>query len=346
MKILILGANGFIGSHLCEHLLAYTPWHVTAFDKSDFNLIKCLDHDRFTFHRGDFFADDLWIEEQIIESDVVLPLVGIAKPAYYVSNPVFTFKLDFEANLKVIRMCVRHQKRVIFPSTSEVYGMSPDKELLEDQSPLVLGPVSKTRWIYSCSKQMMDRVIAAYGQEEGLRYTLFRPFNWIGPRLDTFEDAKLRKARSITQMIYDILHERPISLVGGGHQRRCFTWIGDGIKALEAIIRNENCVADGEIFNIGNPENDASIKELALLVIHALKDEPRYKALAEKATFKEVDPKEYYGNGYEDIVRRVPSIAKARHLLRWKPETSLEEAVRLTVRHVLEEIERGSAEEK
>lgn len=224
--------------------------------------------------------------------------------------------------------------------------MSPDKELLEDQSPLVLGPVSKTRWIYSCSKQMMDRVIAAYGQEEGLRYTLFRPFNWIGPRLDTFEDAKLRKARSITQMIYDILHERPISLVGGGHQRRCFTWIGDGVKALEAIIRNENCVADGEIFNIGNPENDASIKELALLVIHALKDEPRYKALAEKATFKEVDPKEYYGNGYEDIVRRVPSIAKARHLLRWKPETSLEEAVRLTVRHVLEEIERGSAEEK
>ncbi|HOR54792.1 MAG TPA: bifunctional UDP-4-keto-pentose/UDP-xylose synthase, partial [Synergistales bacterium] len=248
-----------------------------------------------------------------------------------------TFHLDFEANLKIVRMCVRHGKRVIFPSTSEVYGMSTDTELREDESPIILGPVSKSRWIYSCSKQMMDRVIAAYGQEEGLRYTLFRPFNWIGPRLDTFRDAEGRKARSITQILYDVTHGRDVSLVGGGRQRRSFTWVGDGVEALEAVIRNEGGRADGEIFNIGNPKNNASIRELALLVIEALKPHPKYGPLAERARLVEIDSRDYYGKGYEDVLNRVPSVEKAGRLLGWGPRTTLEEAVRMTVEETLAE---------
>ena len=88
--------------------------------------------------------------------------------------------------------------------------MSGDSYLKEDESPLVTGPINKMRWIYSCSKQMMDRLIFAYGQEEGLRFTLFRPFNWVGPRLDTFRDAEENKARSVTQMIYNVLHRKDI----------------------------------------------------------------------------------------------------------------------------------------
>ncbi len=337
MKILILGANGFIGSHLCEHLLDRTDWEITAFDIKDFNLGKCLGRERFYLRKGDFYTDDEWIEGEVMKSDAVLPLVGIAKPAFYITNPVMTFHLDFEANLKIVRMCVKHGKRVIFPSTSEVYGMSTDTELKEDESPIILGPVCKSRWIYSCSKQMMDRVIAAYGQEEGLRYTLFRPFNWIGPRLDTFEDAKERKARSITQILYDILNGRDISLVGGGRQRRSFTWIGDGVRCLEAIIRNENRCAESEIFNIGNPANNASIKELALMIIRVLKSHPKYSEMAEKTRLIEIDSRDYYGAGYEDVLDRVPSVAKARRLLGWEPEMPLEETVRKTVEATLQE---------
>ena len=90
------------------------------------------------------------------------------------SHPLWTFELDFEQNLKVVRLCVKHGKRVVFPSTSEVYGLSSDNLLLEDESPLIVGPIGRMRWIYSCGKQMLDRVIAAYGQERGLRYTIFR----------------------------------------------------------------------------------------------------------------------------------------------------------------------------
>ncbi|MGC9372350.1 MAG: bifunctional UDP-4-keto-pentose/UDP-xylose synthase [Thermovirgaceae bacterium] len=337
MNILVLGANGFIGSHLCEHLIENTGWNVTGFDICDFNLKSLLGHGRFEFRKGDFYTEDSWIDSAIQASDVILPLVGIAKPAYYITHPVMTFRLDFEANLKIVRMCAKHDKRVVFPSTSEVYGAATELELKEDESPIILGPVCKSRWIYSCSKQMMDRVIAAYGQEEGLRYTLFRPFNWIGPRLDTFGDAAERKARSITQILYDVITGRPVSLVGGGRQRRSFTWIGDGIKALESIIRNQHSAADGEIFNIGNPANNASIKELAVLVIKTLEKMPRYAETAKRAQFAEIDPVDYYGKGYEDVKDRVPSVSKAKRLLEWMPETSLEDAVHMTVEATLSE---------
>jgi len=118
VKILILGANGFIGSHLCEHLLDRTDWEITAVDIKDFNLGKCLGRERFSLRKGDFYTDDEWIEGEVMKSDAVLPLVGIAKPAFYITNPVMTFHLDFEANLKIVRMCVKHGRRVIFPSTS------------------------------------------------------------------------------------------------------------------------------------------------------------------------------------------------------------------------------------
>lgn len=337
MKVLVLGANGFIGSHLCEHLLENTEWAITGFDIRDFNLGNCIGKDRFLFRQGDFYTEDDWIDNAVKNCDAVLPLVGIAKPAFYITNPVMTFHLDFEANLKIVRMCVKHRKRVVFPSTSEVYGMSTDKELKEDESPLIQGPVCKSRWIYSCSKQMMDRVIAAYGQEEGLKYTLFRPFNWIGSRLDTFADAEAHKARSVTQMIYDILNGRDVSLVGGGRQRRSFTWIGDGVRCLEAIIRNDDGCADSEIFNIGNPGNNASIKDLALMIIRMLKEFPKHREKAENAKLADIDPGNYYGKGYEDVLDRVPSVNKAKLLLGWEPVTMFDAAVRKTVEATLRE---------
>ncbi len=330
MNVLILGANGFIGSHLIEGIMEKTDWNVVAFDLAGGNLEKHNNSGRFSFTKGDIFTDDDWMREAIAKSDAVLPLAGIAKPAYYLSKPLWTFELDFEQNLKIVRMCAEAGKRVIFPSTSEVYGMSSDTVLREDESPLVVGPICKMRWIYSCGKQMMDRVIAAYGQEKGLRYTLFRPFNWIGPRLDTFKDAEERTARSITQMVYDILSGRSVTLVNGGGQQRSFTCISDGIDALLAIIGNEEA-AGGRIFNIGNPANNVSIKELAYLVIDVMKTVPSFREAAEKASVAIMPAEEYYGNGYDDMQNRVPSIEAIGQALGWSPKVGLREAVERTI---------------
>ena len=330
MNILILGANGFIGSHLIASILEKTDWTIDAFDLTDSNIRQYGSSPAFTFTKGDIFTADEWLKTAVERSDAVLPLAGIAKPAYYLSRPLWTFELDFEQNLKIVRMCVEADKRVVFPSTSEVYGMSTDTVLREDESPLIVGPINRMRWIYSCGKQMLDRVIAAYGQERGLRYTLFRPFNWIGPRLDTFQDAEERTARSITQMVYDILSGRHVTLVNGGEQHRSFTHISDGIAGLLAILADEEA-SNGKIFNIGNPGNNASIKELAHLVIDIMKGIPAFAGAAENARVTVMPAEEYYGNGYDDMQNRVPSIEAIGTALGWAPEVPLREAVALTI---------------
>lgn len=331
MKIFITGINGFIGTHLMEGITARTDWQVQGFDLASDNLAPFKNSPNFKFHQGDMFKESDWLEEQVEASDVVVPLAGIAKPAYYIARPVWTFELDFEQNLRIVRFCAKHKKRIIFPSTSEVFGMSGDSVLKEDESQLITGPIAKTRWIYSCSKQMMDRMIFAYGQEQGLDFTLFRPFNWVGPRLDTFKDAAERKARSVTQMIYDVLYRGHISLVNGGRQRRSFTWVGDGVEGLMAIIANRNCKASGEIFNIGNPNNNYSIRELAEMIVEEMKKFPQYREKAEAVQFDEVKAAEYYGKTYDDMQNRLPSIEKMVRLLGWKPKVGIREMLYKTV---------------
>lgn len=331
MKILITGANGFIGTHLTEAILKETDWRITAFDISDCSVSAYIKNDRYSFTKGDIFTADDWLRDNIAASDAVVPLAGIAKPAYYMKKPLWTFELDFEQNLKIVRMCADAGRRIIFPSTSEVYGMSSDEELVEDESPLITGPVTKSRWIYSCSKQLMDRVIIAYGEERGLDYTLFRPFNWVGPRLDSFEDAKERTARSVTQMIYDVLYRGEISLVGGGVNRRSFLWVGDAMRALLMILANEGGSASREIFNIGNPANNASVRELAQTVLKVMCEFPDMKDAAQSAVLREIEPEVYYASGYQDMKNRVPSIRKIRDKLGWIPAVSLEDIVRMTV---------------
>src|SRR5512146_344509 len=159
MKFLILGVNGFIGHHLTARILAETDWKVFGMDLSAERLGRMVDHPRFEFVEGDISINKEWIEYHIKKCDVVLPLVAIATPATYVKEPLRVFELDFEQNLQIVRQCVKYRRRLIFPSTSEVYGMCPDKEFDEDTSPLVTGPIRMQRWIYSASKQLLDRVI-------------------------------------------------------------------------------------------------------------------------------------------------------------------------------------------
>ena len=297
LKVLILGVNGFIGNSLTERILRDTDWEVYGMDMGRDKLDRCLGHDRFHYVEGDITINKEWIEYHVKKCDVVLPLVAIATPATYVLDPLRVFELDFEANLAVVRQCVRYKKRVLFPSTSEVYGMSADTEFDEETSNLVLGPINKPRWIYSCSKQLLDRVIAAYGQQQGFKYTLFRPFNWIGPKLDNILEPKEGSSRVLTQFIGNILRGKDIQLVDGGAQRRSFTYIDDGVDALMRIIENKDGCADGRIFNIGNPKNDMSVRELAETVLALVKTYPKYASLAEKTRLVTVNSGDYYGKG-------------------------------------------------
>lgn len=165
-RVLILGVNGFIGNHLTERLLRDNRYEVYGLDIGSDAICRFLDNPNFHFVEGDISIHSEWIEYHIKKCDVILPLVAIATPIEYTRNPLRVFELDFEENLKIVRDCVKYNKRIVFPSTSEVYGMCDDKEFDEDSSRLIVGPINKQRWIYSVSKQLLDRVIWAYGAKE------------------------------------------------------------------------------------------------------------------------------------------------------------------------------------
>lgn len=327
-KLLILGVNGFIGHHLSEAVIRNTDWDVYGMDLESDRVASLTGNPRFHFFEGDITINREWVEYHIRKCDVLLPLVAIATPATYISDPLRVFELDFEANLPLIRACVKHRKRVIFPSTSEIYGMSPDREFHPYESSLVLGPVPKSRWIYSCSKQLLDRVIWAYGAEGKLDFTLFRPFNWIGPGLDRMTTPKEGSSRVLTQFLGNIVRGENIQLVDGGTQRRCFTFISEGIDCLKRIIENPGGIASGKIYNVGNPRNDLSVRELAELMLETARSIEAYAEPAKRVRLVEVSSEKYYGAGYQDVRSRVPYIRNTTDELGWTPAVDMPTAVR------------------
>ena len=328
-RILILGVNGFIGHHLSQRIITTTDWEVYGMDMQTDRISDLLRHPRFHFFEGDITINKEWIEYHVRKCDTVLPLVAIATPATYVKEPLQVFELDFEANLPIVRSCVKYKKRVIFPSTSEVYGMCDDAEFDPETSNLVLGPINKPRWIYSCAKQLMDRVIHAYGMQEGLDYTLFRPFNWIGAGLDTINTPKEGSSRVITQFLGHIVRGENIKLVDGGTQKRAFTYIDDGIDALMKIIENPRGIARGKIYNIGNPTQQlfgegprADDAEAGARPI------PNTARARSKVKLIKTTSAQYYGKGYQDVQNRVPKIANTATDLNWRPQVDMKQALK------------------
>lgn len=327
-RILILGVNGFIGHHLSQRILDGTDWQVFGLDMQTDRVADLMENARFHFTEGDITINKEWIEYNIKKSDVVLPLVAIATPAMYVKEPLRVFELDFEANLPIVRSCVKYAKRIVFPSTSEVYGMCTDDAFDPDTSPLVYGPIDKQRWIYACCKQLMDRVIWAYGAEGRLDFTLFRPFNWIGSGLDNLHAPKEGSSRVITQFLGHIVRGEAIQLVDGGQQRRTFTYVDDGIAALMRIIENRAGVASGKIYNVGNPVNNYSVRELAQMMVQLALEYPEYRATASQVRLQDISAGRYYGAGYQDMQHRVPRIDNTKLDLNWEPKVPMADALR------------------
>ena len=336
-RVLILGVDGFIGNALSERLLESGRYEVHGMDLHSKYVQRLMGTPGFHFDEGDISIHREWIEYHIRKCDIVIPLVAIATPIEYTRNPLRVFELDFEENLRVVRYCDKYDKRIIFPSTSEVYGMCEDMDFDEDDSKLVLGPIRMQRWIYSSCKQLLDRVIWAYGQQKGLKFTLFRPFNWIGPRLDSLMSARIGSSRAITQLILNLVEGTPIQMVDSGNQKRCFTDVSDGVECLFRIIENKGGVCDGQIINIGNPDNEFSIRALAELLVEKFNEHPLKEKFPPFAGLRDVESRTYYGEGYQDMEHRKPSIRNAKRLLDWEPSIALEASVEETLDYFLRE---------
>lgn len=330
-KIGIFGVNGFIGHHLTKKLLDETDWIIYGADISETRVAQFADNDRFKYTHINIRTDDAKVEEFVKSVDVVLPFAAIATPTLYIEDPLYVFELDFEANLQILRHCVKYNKRIIWPSTSEVYGMCTDDEFHPEASNLVMGPINKERWIYSSAKQLMDRLVWAYGNHNDLKFTIFRPFNWVGSGLDNIEDVGTSKARAITQFLGNILLDRDIVLVDGGHQSRSFTYVEDGVEALKRIIENKDGAADGKIYNIGNPDNNMSIRLFAEMLLEEAADYPLFAKHLPNVKIVVKDGSTHYGKAYQDMQNRVPCIQNIVTDLGWEPKVGVKEAIRHTL---------------
>ena len=341
MRILLLGVGGFIGSHLVDRLLRDPDYVVEGLDLSDEKLESALLLPKFTFVRGDIRHEHDTMRAMIDRADVVVDLIAHATPSLYVSKPLEVFELNFIENLHIAEACVEKGKRLVQFSSCEVYGktlaaVAPDgltdpddvrhAIFNEDTTDFILGPVGKHRWIYSCAKQLLERVIHAYGLREGLNWSVVRPFNFIGPKIDYLTTDQDGNPRVFSHFMTALLEGTQMKLVNGGRHRRCYTYIDDAVDCIERIIANPGGVCDRQIFNVGSPENELSIRELAERM-RALYDRKFRKPGQRLPDIVEVDSRDFYGEGYEDSDRRIPDITKAWTLLGWRPKYDLDETI-------------------
>jgi UDP-apiose/xylose synthase len=345
--ICILGCGGFIGSHLVERILSRTTWHVYGIDRSSSKITVHCNNPKFTFAKADVGLSDK-VGEFIGKSDIVVSLVALCNPSLYNTIPLEVIKSNFTQPMEIVEQCSRLKKWLVHFSTCEVYGttashaaqrqFNPETDVFnEDTTPLVLGPVHVQRWTYACAKQLLERAIFAYGFEHRLDYTIVRPFNFIGPRMDFLPGTCGVEGvpRVLACFMDALLSGRPLKLVDGVKNFRAFTYIDDAIDALMAILERPE-KAKGRIFNIGNPHNETTIAGLAKLMVR-LYNELRPECASSPARIETVSSAEFYGEGYEDSDRRVPDISKARSLLDWEPATSLVSALKTTMAYYIRE---------
>lgn len=344
LRILNLGAGGFIGSHLTRRLLA-AGHAVVGVDTHKDKLQDALGRRGFRFVAKDIRSRRFDLEGLVRGSDLVIDLIAHANPGLYVRQPLEVFRLNFTENLRIAELCVRHGKRLIQFSSCEVYGKTPVASLrgklpnpgnpayatfAEDQSDFILGPVARHRWIYACAKQLLERVLHAYGLAGRLNYTIIRPFNFIGPKIDYLPAEADGVPRVFSFFMEALLTGQPMKLVDGGHHQRCYCYIDDAVEACCRIAANPRGVCDRQIFNLGAPRNETTIQGLAELMreIYGRKFLKPGRTLPPIVA---VSAEEFYGAGYEDCDRRIPDVSKARDLLGWEPRTGLREALEKTM---------------
>jgi UDP-apiose/xylose synthase len=332
--ILILGAGGFIGSHLVEHLLKVTDHELVGLDVSAEKL-DGIAGKNFSFLEADLREAWSLMAELVPEADIVVDLIAYANPSMYVSSPLEVFDLNFVQNLEVAKLCVKHGTRLIQYSSAEVYGKNTEGDTYcEETSDLVYGPIPKQRWIYAASKALLERILYAHGVAGDLDYTIVRPFNFIGSRIDYLVPANaVGGPRVFPHFMSALLTGGPLRLVDGGHVHRSFTHIEDANRAFVTLLEDPR--ARLGIFNVGNPANNITIREVGLLMLELYAEIMGKRATSELV---EISGEEFYGPGYEDGDRLPPDIGKMR-ALGWIPRHDLRSTLRDAMQYYCE---RGS----
>jgi UDP-glucose 4-epimerase len=310
MHILITGGAGFIGSHFAEACLA-AGWSVDIIDDLSTGSMQNIAHLKprraFSYTIDTVFNERL-VSELVDDCDIVFHLAAAVGVKLVVESPVCTIETNVRGTEVVLKAAAKKHKAVVIASTSEVYGKNSSVPYTEDAD-AVLGPTTIGRWSYACSKALDECLGFAYWNERKTPVCVVRFFNTVGPRQTG------RYGMVLPTFVKQALTSKPITVYGTGEQTRCFAFVGDVVQALLRLAQSDRVW--GEVLNIGNDE-EISIMDLALLV---------KTMTGSSSPIVRVPYAEAYGPGFEDMYRRVPSVAKLERLLGVRPRTSLREIV-------------------
>jgi UDP-glucose 4-epimerase len=316
MRVLITGGAGFIGSHLAEALLA-GGHQVTVIDDlstGSFDNIAHLKGQAGFRYTIDTVMNEPLLAELVDQCDVVYHLAAAVGVRLIVESPVRTLETNVHGTELVLKAAAKKQRTVVVASTSEVYGKSDAVPFREDGD-IALGPTVKHRWAYACSKALDEFLALAYWKEKRLPVIIVRFFNTVGPRQTG------RYGMVVPNFVRQALAGEPITVFGDGTQSRCFTFVGDVVGALLAIVEHED--AFGNVYNVGNTE-EISILGLA----------ERVKTLTKSASpIVTIPYDQAYESGFEDMPRRVPDLTKIRALVGYEPRVGLDEILRLVIEY-------------
>lgn len=324
MHVLITGGAGFIGSYLAAALLARGD-QVSVIDDLTTGSIANIRHlkEQPGFRYAlDSITNESILAELVDDADTIVHLAAAVGVELVVQRPVRTIETNVNGTEAVLRWAAKKGKKVLVASTSEVYGKSAQIPFREDAD-LVLGPSSISRWSYACSKLLDEFLALAYHRERDLPAIVVRFFNTVGPRQTG------RYGMVIPRFVRAALRDEPLQVHGDGQQTRCFTYVGDVVSGLIGLIDHPGAV--GQIFNIGNPE-EVTIAELARRII----------ALSGSGSQIRLIPYgEAYGAGFEDMMRRVPSIDKIHALTGYQPTLRLDDILHQVIAYEREQLHAG-----
>lgn len=315
MKILITGGAGFVGSHLADKLIA-EGHEITVIDDLStgrYSNVEHLEgHERFHLIIDTVLNAEL-MEELVRETDRVFHMASAVGVRLIMEQPVKTIETIFHGTDVVLKFCSRYRKRVLIPSTSEVYGKGASVPFREEDD-LLTGATDKHRWAYACAKTLDEFLALAHWKETRLPVVVVRLFNTVGPR-QTGQYGMV-----VPRFVHAAMKNEPISIHGDGTQSRCFGHVLDVVEGLTKVLETPACF--GQVINLGNDE-ETSIKQLA---------EKAIELAGSSSELHFVSYDEVYGEGFEDMQRRVPSLDKAKRLVGYQPTRSLADIINDVIR--------------
>lgn len=318
MRVLITGGAGFIGSHLAEFILArgHAVHVLDDLSTGSIENIRHLRQERSFSYTIDSCHDSRLVAELVDEADYVYHLAAAVGVQLIVDSPVRTIETNVYATEIVLAQATKKRRPVFVASTSEVYGKSSELPFREDGD-IVLGAPNRGRWAYACSKALDEFLALAYHRERMLPTVVGRMFNTVGPRQTS------RYGMVVPTFVRQALANEPITVFGSGEQQRCFCHVRDVVRALAELLQRDDLY--GEVLNIGSCE-EVSMLELAARVKTATRSESEIVLLPYD---------EAYGDGFEDMLRRVPDTRKVERLLGWRAIADLDEILGDVIDHEL-----------